>query len=132
MSEGERHRQAVGSLAQEAAKLAAVLQDLAESSAKTGSAEEEEIRWATGAPECSACPVCRVIAAARDLGPDFYTDLGAAVANLAAAISASAGGRQATPSPEGQDTEGEASGSEPPEPRKGPTVQRLDLEAYDE
>lgn len=122
-----RHEDAVGSMTEEAAKLAAILQDWAEKSAAAGQAGTKGLGdlfgpdIATGAPECKACPVCRMIAAARELGPDFYTNLGTAVSGLVAAAAAAAGdarGGAGRPS----------SGGDPSEPR----VHRVDLDESDD
>jgi hypothetical protein len=45
-------------------------------------------RLATGAPECSACPVCRTVGALRDPSPEFTERLTHTVTELATALAA--------------------------------------------
>lgn len=128
----ERHQEAVGSMSEEAAKLAAILQDWAARTQSgdptAGLGELFGPNIATGAPECRVCPVCRTIAAARELGPDFYVNLGNVVSGLvAAAASAAADGSRGR----GKDDAGSSSS-----PRED--VERItlddedDLSAFDE
>lgn len=113
----------VGTLAEEAAKLLGVLGGWAKDAA-----QEAEEHLATGAPECSYCPVCRAVHAVRDLNPEVRAHLASAatsalqaLAGLAAATtgpgrSAAAGGvehidldedgdwpEETEPEPEGED-----------------------------
>lgn len=48
-------------------------------------AEHRQHGWATGAPECALCPICRLIAAARSIRPETVAHLLDAMASLAAA-----------------------------------------------
>jgi hypothetical protein len=43
---------------------------------------------ATGAPECTVCPVCRAVHAVRQLSPEVTTHLTAAAASLTQAMAA--------------------------------------------
>jgi hypothetical protein len=85
----------VGSVTEEAAKLLHALQDWAKESgseyagaaatAAEGAAAavhrvDEHI--ATGAPECSYCPVCRVISAVRSTSPEVRQHLTTAATSL--------------------------------------------------
>ena len=87
--------ESVGSVAEEAAKLLHALQDWAKESgseyaeaaatAAEGAASavhrvDEHI--ATGAAECSYCPVCRVISAVRDTSPEVRQHLTSAATSL--------------------------------------------------
>jgi hypothetical protein len=45
-------------------------------------------RIATGAPECTGCPVCRTISALRDPGPDLADRVTRTVTDLATTIAA--------------------------------------------
>lgn len=51
-------------------------------------AEGFEEHVATGAPECTWCPVCRVVHAVRTVSPEVRTHLGAAAVSLAQAAAA--------------------------------------------
>jgi hypothetical protein len=140
MPEDERrHGEAVGSMAEEAAKLAAILEEWSQrSGAPFGLAELFNENIATGAPECRVCPICRFIAAARDLGPDFYSNLGTAVSGLLAAAAADSKSDK-EPASDGDAADddspaaGGASSSRSPAPGpRTPKVERLDLDGYDE
>jgi hypothetical protein len=87
--------ESVGSVTEEAAKLLHALQDWAKESgseyagaaatAAEGAAAavhrvDEHI--ATGAPECSYCPVCRVISAVRSTSPEVRQHLTTAATSL--------------------------------------------------
>jgi hypothetical protein len=82
-------KEKVGSAAEEAAKLAAALQDFARRT--TG----EHI--ATGSPECRLCPICQLISFARDTNPAVVEHLVNATESLAAALRAAMPGYQAGP-----------------------------------
>lgn len=70
----------VGSLAEEAAKLLGALGGWAKDTT-----HDVEDHLATGAPECSYCPVCRAVHAVRGLSPEVRTQLaGAATSALQA------------------------------------------------
>jgi hypothetical protein len=71
-----------GPLADEAAQFAAAALGWAQRLA--GSVDSEHI--ATGAPECTVCPVCRAISALRDPGPDLADRLTRTVTDLAATV----------------------------------------------
>lgn len=73
----------VGGLDEEAARLVEALRDW--SGTHTG-----------GDGECRYCPVCRAIASVRRTSPEVMQHLGAAAAELAAAVAAAL----STPSPE--------------------------------
>ena len=67
-----------GTLAEEAARLAEALQDWATTHAGTptsGLLGALDDHVATGSTECRLCPVCRLIAVARDAGPDVTRHL---------------------------------------------------------
>lgn len=81
----------VGSAAEEAAKLAAALQDFARRT--TGK------HIATGSPECRLCPVCQLISFVREANPAVVEHLVNATESLAAALRAAASGFEAGPRP---------------------------------
>jgi len=96
----------VGSAAEEAARLFAA----AEHWARTrGSALLASEHLATGAPECTLCPVCQAVGVLRQVRPEAATHLLDAAASLVAALKA------AVPVPD-----------PPPAPAAG--VQRIDLD----
>jgi len=116
--------EAVGSVADEAAKLLHALQDWAKesgaeyagaaASAAEGAASavhqiDEHI--ATGSAECSYCPVCRVISAVRETSPEVRQHLATAATSLLHA----AAGLLATKVPE------------PSKGRRDGTVEKIDL-----
>jgi hypothetical protein len=70
----------LGSAAEEAAKLAAALQDFA----RRTSAD----RVATGSAECRLCPICQLISLVRDSNPAVVEHLVVAAESLVAAIAA--------------------------------------------
>ncbi|MGK5674246.1 hypothetical protein ACSNOB_15565 [Micromonospora sp. URMC 106] len=59
---------------------------LGHSTAPGGSAGASGGGFATGAPECCVCPVCRGIAAVRDPSPDFAERLATGAGDLAAGV----------------------------------------------
>lgn len=69
--------------------------------------------WATGSPECCACPVCRVITVLRDPSPEVAERLATGAGDFAAGVasllrslsdaSGAAGGRPHTDPPAGRD-----------------------------
>lgn len=76
----------VGSLADEVAKLAGVLQGWAhEHGAKLGGVDDQ---IATGSAECRLCPVCRLIARIRESGPEASVHLAEAGLALLRAVRA--------------------------------------------
>ncbi len=81
----------VGSAAEEAARLLAA----AEQWARTrGSSLLDSPSLATGAPECTACPICSAVAALRQVRPETVQHLLDAAGSLVAAL------RAALPPPE--------------------------------
>jgi hypothetical protein len=73
-----------GPLADEAAQFAAAAVGWAQRLAGTIDSD----RIATGAPECTGCPICRAISALRDPGPDIADRLTRTVTDLATTIAA--------------------------------------------
>ncbi len=88
----------VGSLGEEAAKLFGALSGWAREHAGDGlaglaaqaeqSAHDLNEHLATGAPECTVCPVCRAVHAVRQLSPEVTAHLAAAMTSLAQAAAA--------------------------------------------
>ena len=88
----------VGSLGEEAAKLLGALSGWAREHAGDGlsglaaqaeqSAHDLNEHLATGAAECTVCPVCRAVHAVRQLSPEVTAHLAAAVTSLAQAAAA--------------------------------------------
>lgn len=106
MTQNEGQGEPVGSVAEEAAKLLGALSGWAKehgdglASFSTlgetlGDGLHEHI--ATGAPECSWCPVCRTIAAVRQTSPEVRAHLANAASSLVLAVS----GMMATRPPTG-------------------------------
>ncbi len=105
------HRDSVGSVAEEAVKLAEALQEWASRQAGgagpgagtsgadiyrllAGALGASSEHVATGSAECRVCPICRMIGLARGAGPDFQThlaDAGVAVLRAAAAAAEAVG-----------------------------------------
>jgi hypothetical protein len=91
----------VGSLGEEAAKLLGALSGWAREHAAeagdglsglashaTASAHDLDDHLATGAAECTVCPLCRTISAVRQVSPEVTAHLSAAVSSLAQAAAA--------------------------------------------
>lgn len=89
--------EAVGSVADEAAKLFGALSDWA---------RDANDHIATGAEECTFCPICRTVHAVRLASPEVRTHLTVAAANLmqaAAGILAAASQEGSRPGSAGRD-----------------------------
>jgi hypothetical protein len=128
MSPGGDQDEPVGSVASETVKLLAALQDWAResgseyadatASAAAGAAStlrhiDEHI--ATGGPDCTYCPLCRVISMVRDTSPEVRAHLRTAATSLLEA----GAGLLATPAPR-------------PEPgARETTVEKIDLSDED-
>jgi hypothetical protein len=90
----EEHKRATGTAAQEAARLIEAIGEwLAVRAGATsgGSSGGSWAQWgsehiATGAPECQLCPLCRLIAAARAVGPEVASHVDDAMQAFAAAL----------------------------------------------
>lgn len=91
----------VGSLGEEAAKLLGALSGWAREHAGDASEQLTELaaqaaasahdlndHLATGSPECTVCPLCRTVHAARQLGPEVTSHLSAAMVSLVQAAAA--------------------------------------------
>ena len=91
----------VGSLAEEAAKLLGALNGWAReqggglsdgvsdlSGHASAAAHDVSSHLATGAAECTVCPICRTVHAARHLSPDVKNHLASAAASLMHAAAA--------------------------------------------
>lgn len=95
---GDREEPDVGSVAEEAVKLLGALSDWAKDAA--GDVDQH---IATGAAECTFCPICRTVHAVRELSPEVKTQLATAATtflNAAAGLMAGAASGQ-TGRPEG-------------------------------
>ena len=99
MTDGDRGE--VGSLGEEAAKLLGALSGWARehgveagdglsglASQAAASAHELNDHLATGAAECTVCPLCRTISAVRQLSPEVSAHLSAAASSLTQAAAA--------------------------------------------
>ena len=109
-------RPPVGTLAEEATQLFAVLSGIAREQATQYTAGAESMtasasaavravneHIATGDPECTYCPICRVVHAARSASPEVKAHLSSALLSLAQAASsfmAPPQSAQSTKSPE--------------------------------
>ncbi|GAB3196809.1 hypothetical protein GCM10027062_06910 [Nocardioides hungaricus] len=88
---GDREEPDVGSVAEEAVKLLGALSGWAKDAT-----HDVDAHIATGAAECTYCPICRTVHAVRELSPEVRTQLATAATALleaAAGLMASAGGR---------------------------------------
>jgi hypothetical protein len=96
---GDPHE--VGSLGEEAAKLLGALSGWAREHAgdageqlsglaahAAASANDLNDHLATGSAECTVCPLCRTVHAARQLGPEVTSHLSAAMVSLVQAAAA--------------------------------------------
>lgn len=117
----------VGSLGEEAARLLGALSSLAQGQgtdlgnglgSMAGQAAETlrqvDEHLATGAPECTYCPICRVVHAVREASPEVREHLASATASLLQA----AAGLLATAMADG----------ERPARARGDGVERIDLD----
>ena len=123
MTEGDRHRDEVGSLAEETAKLFAAAADWARDHSSSdrptasggatggatgGTAGARLGEWladehiATGAPECRWCPVCQAIGVLRSTSPEVKEHLASLVVVARQLLDsvADAASHGATPKPE--------------------------------
>jgi hypothetical protein len=74
----------VGAVGEEAAKLFGALADWAREHGPsvTGLTDNLEEHLATGAPECTYCPICRTVHVLREAGPEVRQHLAIAAASL--------------------------------------------------
>jgi hypothetical protein len=74
----------VGGVGEEAAKLFGVLADWARDHGPSlaGFPENLDEHLATGAPECTYCPICRTVHVLREAGPEVRQHLAIAAASL--------------------------------------------------
>ncbi len=99
MTDGDRGE--VGSLGEEAAKLLGALSGWARehgveagdglsglASQAAASAHELNDHLATGAAECTVCPLCRAVSVVRQVSPEVTAHLSAAATSLAQAAAA--------------------------------------------
>jgi hypothetical protein len=87
----------VGSVAEEAAKLLGALSEWARDAAHDASQAVDQ-HLATGAAECTVCPICRTMHAIRGLSPEVKAQLTSAATSLihaAAGMMATAGSDRA-------------------------------------
>lgn len=80
---GDGNEPEVGTLAEEAAKLLGALSGWAKDAAGEIAGEEH---LATGAPECTYCPVCRTVHAVRELSPEVKAQLATAATSALQAL----------------------------------------------
>jgi hypothetical protein len=74
---GDREEPEVGSVADEAAKLLGALSGWAKDVA-----HDVDTHVATGAQECTYCPICRTVHAVRGLSPEVRTHLATSATSL--------------------------------------------------
>ena len=104
----------VGSLGDEVAKLLGALSGWAREHASeagdglsgfaahaAASAHDLDEHLATGAPECTVCPVCRTVHALRQVSPEVRTHLATAMTSLAHAAAAIMATTDARTDPDG-------------------------------
>lgn len=89
MAETHDEQEPVGSVAEEAAKLFGAVSGWAREHGDAFGALSDELHahLATDAPECTWCPVCRVVAAVRQTSPEVRAHLTSAATSLALAVS---------------------------------------------
>jgi hypothetical protein len=89
MGQESDDRDPVGSVAEEAAKLLGALSGWAKEHGDGLASFGEEVNehLATGAPECTWCPVCRTLAAVRQTSPEVRAHLTSAATSLMLAVS---------------------------------------------
>jgi hypothetical protein len=104
----------VGGVGEEAAKLFGALADWASEHGPslTGLTDGFEEHLATGAAECTYCPICRTVHVLREAGPEVRQNLAIAAASL---LQAAAGVLN-------------AASAEPQHPSRPEGVQRIDLD----
>lgn len=97
MSGDREEPEQIGSVGEEAAKLLGALSDWARDAAG-----DVDAHLATGAAECTYCPVCRTVHAVREMSPEVKEQLAtAATTFLQTAASLLAGRGSASRAPEG-------------------------------
>ena len=79
--EEPRHGPEVGSVAEEAAKLLGALSDWAKETAHDV-AHDVDRHLATGAEECTYCPICRTVHVVRELSPEVKAQLATAATSF--------------------------------------------------
>lgn len=79
---GDREDPDVGSVAEEAVKLLGALTDWAKDTA-----QDVDRHLATGAEECTYCPICRTVHTVRQLSPEVRAQLATAATSLLQAAS---------------------------------------------
>jgi hypothetical protein len=97
-------RTETGSVADEAARLAEALQEWATTHAgvpAAGLLGALDGHVATGSAECRLCPLCRLIALARDAGPEVYDHLSDAMVAALRAVRAMAAAYRESSRPAG-------------------------------
>ena len=72
----------IGSVADEAAKLAASLIDWVKDAAESTGAGRPNLHIATGAEECTICPICQMLHILRGAKPEVFDHLKAAAFSL--------------------------------------------------
>lgn len=72
----------IGGIAEEAAKLAASLVDWVKEAAESTAAGVPNLHIATGAEECTVCPICQVLHILRGAKPEVFDHLKAAAFSL--------------------------------------------------
>jgi hypothetical protein len=132
-------KEPVGSLAEEAAKLFAVLQQAARQedpppAGETPEPEQAEVRdehehgtARSGGPECQWCPVCQLIAKVRNTSPETIEQLSTAAAGVLGSVrslleAAAEAARQAR-----ADAESRTAGAQEPERPARSRVDRIDV-----
>lgn len=98
---GQRAHEAVGSAAEEALKLLGAFTDWAHDVNESVHGGLDE-HLATGAPECTWCPVCRTVHVVRTVSPEIKGHLASAAASL---MQAAAGVLAAAAAGAGQSSE---------------------------
>ncbi|MFI5731416.1 hypothetical protein ACIA49_14935 [Kribbella sp. NPDC051587] len=121
-------KEPVGSLAEEAARLFAVLQSAADTHAGPPAAEpsSEELHEHKSGPDCVWCPVCQLINKVRNTSPETIEQLSTAAAHVLGSVrtlleSAAEVARQK------QEDAASRSSQAQDEPAAPPTVDRIDV-----
>ncbi len=82
---GDQDEPDVGGVAEEAVKLLGALSDWAKDATRVGTpggVGDLGAHFATGAPECTVCPICRTVHAVRGLSPEVKAHLATAATSL--------------------------------------------------
>ncbi|WP_405057797.1 hypothetical protein OG474_34395 [Kribbella sp. NBC_01505] len=127
-------KEPVGTVAEEAAKLFAVLQSAADTHAGPGPsaaepeepADEQEHEHKSG-PDCVWCPVCQLINKVRNTSPETIEQLSTAAAHVLGSVRTLLESAAEVARQKQEDAASRSSKSPEDEPAAPPTVDRIDV-----